>query len=102
MITYTLVNETVSASADYGPIIVNSLVALYVQVVAAAGVTGTVTIQTSADGISYFNDTVTMTVNGTTVDAEEYNISAQYVRISYTHSGATGNLKIVANVSPIL
>jgi len=102
MITYVLVNQSVSASADYGPVTVTSLSAMYVQVVAGAGVTGTLTIQTSADGISYFNDTVTMTVNGATVDAEEYNISAQYVRFSYAHTGATGQLKIVANVSPIL
>lgn len=101
MITYTLVNQSVSASAVYGPVILNDATSMYVQVVAATGVTGTITVQTSADGVSYSNNATTIAVAGTTVEAQTYTLSSQYVRFSYAHTGSAGNLKLVVNLKGV-
>lgn len=98
MKTYVLYDGPFTAAADFGPITLNDAESTYIQVVAEAGVTGVLSVQTSADNISWVSNATTLAINGTAAIAGLYVLGSQYFRASCTHTGAAGALRIVVNL----
>ena len=96
--TIILADGAPPANAVFGPVICTHPCTLYIECVGTAGAAGTATIETSADGTTWFPLTNTLTIAGTTPDADKYNERSKYTRVSYVDTGAAGTITIKMNM----
>lgn len=96
MVTYVLANGVVAANSVFGSLQIDGK-SMYVQVSGSAGVTGTLTIQTSADNVSYVNNATTIAL-AVLVNSGQYSVPCRYVKFSFNNTGAAGTLTLVVNV----
>ncbi len=97
MKTYYLADQVTSATATYGPLIMTDNGGIYVQISGDGTAAGTLTVQTSADGVNYVNDATTIALSSGAPIAKQYTLFCQYIKFSYVNSG-TGLFSLVVNV----
>lgn len=89
-----------TAFAGAGPVILNDTPGYYIQAVGSDPATaGTVSIDHSTDGEMWTTSATTLAVSGTTAVAAELTVHSKFMRITYSDTGATGNITVKMNIS---
>ena len=82
-----------------GPVHIGDHAGYWIQVVADdAGALGSLTVQHSADGVTWVDHGSVIQVSGTDAAGETFTEYARYMKVEYVDTGALGTLTIKMNI----